>query len=341
MTQPKSSTVKHYQQLTPEERGEIEAYLRAEKSQAEIAHRLHRSRSTISREIKRGLVQQRRYDYQFVYLYYADTSQLFHDQKRQKCHSKGLLKRCWLFFAMLIKTLKQRPRSESIDSFINAFKQMYPDKPCPSTPTVYRYIDQGRLDIQNIDLPAKLKRHVKGNHHGHARINKRLAGTSIEQRPASVNQRQSFGHWEGDLVKGKRKASEPALMTLTERKTRYEIIVKIPNYHATTCLAYLQQLIDKSAKSFKSITFDNGSEFKLLNQIKGPKIYFTHPSAPWERGSNENQNGLIREYIPKGQSLYNFTVATITQIQTALNQKHRRILDYKTAASLFQKSLTS
>lgn len=334
MTQANSSTINHYQQLTAEERGEIEAYLNTDMSQADIARRLHRSRSTISREIKRGTVQQRNSDYLFVHRYYADTSQLFYEQRRLNCHSKGLLSRCWLFFAMLTKELKKRPRIESVDSFVHVFGKKHPDKPCPSTPTVYRYIDQGKLNIHNIDLPAKLRRHVKSNRHSHSRKNKRLAGTSIDERPQSVTQRSEFGDWEGDLVKGKRQASEPALMTLTERRTRYEIIVKIPNYHADTCLNELQTTIDQHPGYFKTVTFDNGSEFKLLNQVRGAKIYFAHPYSPWERGSNENLNGLIREYIPKGESLHGFSRQTIANIQATLNQKHRKMLDYASAAEL-------
>ncbi|WP_353948641.1 IS30 family transposase [Sporolactobacillus sp. Y61] len=341
MTQSKNSTAEHYQQLTPEERGAIEAYLNAGKSKAEISRLLHRSRSTISCEIRRGRVQQRNYDYLFVYRYYADTSQLFHERARQKCHSKGLEERCWLFFKMFTKALKRRPRIESVDSYIHVFKQAHPNKPCPSTPTVYRYIDQDRLDVKNIDLPAKLRRHVKTSHHNHSCKNKRLAGPSIEERSDVINDRKRFGDWEGDLVKGKRQASEPALLTLTERQLRYELIVKIPNYHADTCLKYLQNVVDKQPELFKTITFDNGSEFKLLDQVKGPQVYFAHPYSPWERGGNENQNGLIREYIPKGQSLHGFSKDAIAQVQEALNQKHRKALSYASAAELIEAALAS
>lgn len=242
---------------------------------------------------------------------------------------------------MLTKELKRRPRIESVDSFVHIFKKKHPDKPCPSTPTVYRYIDQGKLNISNIDLPAKLRRHVTSNRHSHSRKNKRIAGTSIEDRPKQINERCHFGDWEGDLVKGKRISSEPALMTLTERQSRYEIITKIPNYHADTCLKYLQNIIDKDSSIFNTITFDNGSEFKLINKVKGPKIYFAHPNSPWERGSNESLNGLIREYIPKGKSLREFSKTAINEIQSALNQKHRKVLKYASATELIHNSKVS
>lgn len=119
------------------------------------------------------------------------------------------------------------------------------------------------------------------------------------------------------------------LMTLTERYSRTEIIVKIPDYHADTCLKALQDTInDYGAKEFESITFDNGSEFAKLSEIVGTQIYFAHPYSPWERGTNENTNGLLREYFPKGKSLRDVTLVEVQAVQSALNHRPRRILNY-------------
>ena len=126
MTQFNNSTTKHYQQLTPEERGEIEAYLNAGKSQADIARLINRSRSTISREIKRGTVQQRNSDYLFFTKYFADTSQIRHEKARQNFRFRRLEEVCWLFFKMLKTALKRRPRIDSVDGFVHAFKQTHP-----------------------------------------------------------------------------------------------------------------------------------------------------------------------------------------------------------------------
>lgn len=126
-------------------------------------------------------------------------------------------------------------------------------------------------------------------------------------------------------------------MTLTERVTRFELIIKIPNYHAQTCLDELQAVINERGTSqFKSITFDNGSEFSLLDQVKGTQIYFAHPYSSWERGSNENANGQIREYIPKGESLKNYTENQIQQIQDALNNRIRKSIHYLSAEAYYQ-----
>ena len=143
---------------------------------------------------------------------------------------------------------------------------------------MYRYIDDQRLAIRNSDLPAKLRRRIKCPGAKHHRINKKNLGHSIEERPAMVQARQELGHWEGDLVKGKRVESEPALMTLTERVSRLEIIVKLPNYHADTCLKALQNtLYDYGTEHFKTITFDNGAEFSSLSQVKSRELTSTLP----------------------------------------------------------------
>ncbi|PTS33635.1 IS30 family transposase, partial [Lactobacillus helveticus] len=187
--------------------------------------------------------------------------------------------------------------------------------PCPSTATVYRYIEAGKLpELHNYDLPMKLRRRVKRPNHRHARLNKKRLGQSIEDRPAVVRKCQELGHWEGDLVKAKRVESEPALMTLTERVSRMEFIVKLPDYRAETCRQALQDTIDDyGAENFRTITFDNGSEFASLslNQVQGTEIYFAHPYSPWERGTNENVNGQLREFFPKGHSFKNLSLVDL------------------------------
>ncbi len=111
----------------------------------------------------------------------------------------------------------------------------------------------------------KLRRQVKSKRKAHHHMNKHVLGKSIEDRSMAADERTEIGHWEGDLVKGKRVASEPALMTLTERISRYEISIKIDNYHADTCLEALQMAIDDyGPEHFNTITFDNGSEFANL-----------------------------------------------------------------------------
>ncbi|GEP20408.1 IS30 family transposase [Pediococcus argentinicus] len=343
MTQLNSSTytsTKHYQHLADTERGQIEALHDQGVSERSIATKLQRSPSTISRELRRGTTSQMSTYGVYHKHYFADTGKAVYQKNRSHCHAIGMMAKSQLFMQLLEKALKAQPRTDSVDSFVHRFRKTYPELHCPSTPTVYRIIDSGLSILRNTDLPKKVGRRNK-KHSQHIRTNKKLLGLSIEQRPKYIDNRSQFGHWEGDLVKGHRVKSQPALLTLTERKTRYEIIIKIPDYRAQTCLEYVQSIVNGNPKLFKSITFDNGSEFSLLNQVSGTTIYFAHPYSPWERGSNENQNGLIRESIPKGLSLTSYTDDWINKVALALNTRLRKALNYHSSRYCFNKELTT
>lgn len=340
MTQSNSTTPRHYHQLTSEQRGQIEDLHDLGLTNLAIANKLHYHRSTIGRELKRGSVRQRNSDYFLYHHYFGETAQIKHDQRRLKCHRHSLLKHDQFFFKLLTKQFKQRFNTTSVDEFIGQFKLKFPNQPCPSTPTVYRYIDQGRLAIKNLDLPQKLSRRLKRTHHSHSRKAVKYLGTSIEKRPQSIDKRQHPFDWEGDLVKGVRRKNQPALMTLTERLTRFEIIVKLPNYRAETCRQELQKVIDYHPDWFNSITFDNGAEFSKLAKIRHTKIYFAHPYSPWERCSNENCNGLLRQFYPKGQPIKQSRLYLHQAVQ-AINTKPRKLLHYHTAQECFQHCLAS
>ena len=181
------------------------------------------------------------------------------------------------------------------------------------------------------------------------------AGESIEQRPEEIDEREEFGHWEGDTVysgKGKRKTTR-ALLTLTERKTRKEIIIAIPNRKAETVVKALDALERKLGARrfraiFKSITFDNGTEFAAAERLERScvnkrlprtKVYFCHPYSSWERGTNENTNGMIRRRFPKGTNFAAVTNAQIAQAENWINHYPRKILGYKSSEIVFRECL--
>lgn len=335
MTQSQITTPRHYRQLTLEERGQIQALKQAGFTVTQIAEQVHRDKSTVSRELKRGTTEQICGAGKHYRRYFAETGAAVYEKHRAACRPRTRLDQCPDFYAELVVVLQARPRIHSVDSFVHTYKQTHPELPCPSTPTVYRDIDKGLLAVRNGDLPMKLRRRVKRDNSKHVRTNKRIYGQSIEERPAEVENRQVVGHWEGDLVKGTRVEDEPALMTMTERVTRFEIIIKLPNYHADTCLRGLQSILnDYGADNFKTVTFDNGSEFAKLSEVTGTDVYYAHPYSPWERGTNEHANGLIREFIPKGHSLHDYDITDIQGFQDTLNQRPRRSLDYQCAATL-------
>ncbi|CEI80462.1 IS30 family transposase [Oceanobacillus oncorhynchi] len=155
-----------------------------------------------------------------------------------------------------------------------------------------------------MDLELKLRRSTKKKTN---RKHKKLLGKSIDDRPAVVDAREEMGHWEIDTVIGYR-SKDDVLLTLTERKTRHEIVRKIRAKKAPEVTRALEQLLEESPKlqcAFKSITADNGSEFSELaewGEEKGIDIYFAQPYSSWERGTNERHNGLIRRFIKQCHS---------------------------------------
>lgn len=226
-----------------------------------------------------------------------------------------------------------------------------------SVPTIYKYIAKGLfLNLTQEELP----RHGKKKHkYKKVKKNKSAsrapAGESIEQRPEEIDEREEFGHWEGDTVysgKGKRKTTR-ALLTMTERKTRKEIIIAIPNRKAETVVKALDALERKLGARrfraiFKSITFDNGTEFAAAEELERScvnkrlprtKVYFCHPYSSWERGTNENTNGMIRRRFPKGTNFAAVTNAQIAQAENWINNYPRKILGYKSSEIVFRECL--
>ena len=199
------------------------------------------------------------------------------------------------------------------------------------------------MRTKNIDLPEKVGRKQRTTKNK-ARRNVKVLGTSIEERPESVEERQEFGHWEIDTVVGNINADEPVLLTLVERKTRFEKIFKIAGQKADdvdqTLKIFIESLNGLEAEIFKSVTSDNGSEFaNLSNLSEETEVYFCHPYASFERGTSENQHKIIRRFLPKHHSLKEVKENQIQRIQQWMNDYPRRILDYKTPHQTFVQEL--
>lgn len=206
-----------------------------------------------------------------------------------------------------------------------------------STSTLYRYIDRGYIpNVTNKNLLCKSKERRK---YHKTRASRPPAGVSIEKRPQIVLDRSTFGHWEMDCVIGKAKGKGQALLVLTERLTRYEIIFKLS---AKTCLS-VNTLVESTLSklpqgAIQSITVDNGSEFSAAYHLP-ISVYYCHPYCSCERGSNENCNRLIRRFFPKGESMASKTQADADSAARAINSIHRKILGYKTAQQRFEEEL--
>lgn len=176
-------------------------------------------------------------------------------------------------------------------------------------------------------------------------------GESIENRPEEIDTRETFGHWEMDTVVGARGVSKKSLLVLTERKTRKEIIFLLKEHTAAAVVKALDRLERKTGaafrKIFKTITVDNGSEFadwqgmerSKRNKKNRTKVYYCHPYSSWERGSNENQNKLVRRHIPKGVNFDDKTQGDIDNIAEWINNYPRRLFEYQSAEKLYNDEL--
>lgn len=216
--------------------------------------------------------------------------------------------------------------------------------------TIRNYIDKDVfLRVTNKELPNGGK-DKKRKHRAIRRAARVAAGKSIEERPREIDLRIEFGHWEMDCVCGKQK-TKPTLLVLTERKTRREIIFKMPDHTAASVVACIDKLERRYGRRFssifKSITVDNGSEFMDVEGIerscrrKGKRttVYYCHPYCASERGSNENQNRMIRRFLPKGMDFRRVSAGYIRRLEAWMNNYRRRILQWATPNELFEREL--
>jgi IS30 family transposase len=165
---------------------------------------------------------------------------------------------------------------------------------------------------------------------------------SIEERPAAVADRIIPGHWEGDLLMGRRKAS--ALGTLVDRTTRFTVLVPLKAKDASTVRqAFAAELRTLPAQVRQSLTYDHGQEMvehRLFTQQTQMQVYFAHPHCPWERGTNENTNGLLRQFFPKGTDFHRLSRAQIKHVQALFNDRPRKVLNWHSPAKVFRDVLS-
>lgn len=328
--------------LSPFERGQIAALHNAGHSNRDIARRLGRAHQTIANELKRGTTTQLKTGRTPYTAYFAETGQAVYERNRMNCGAKSKLLTAGEFIEFACDRILHYGWSpDAVVGF--AGKQTgWKDKPMVSTKTLYNYIDMDVLNVRNIDLPMKTRRNTKAPR---VRENRRILGKGIDERPSEVEERQEFGHWEIDTVEGL-KSEDNALLTLVERKTRhyYAILIDDQDHDSVDyALTQLRQDFgDLFSEVFKTITSDNGSEFSGLTKgLQGiTDVYFCHPYSPYERGSNERHNGLLRRYIPKGNAISDYSPVAIKRIYQTLNQLPRKILDYQQPAVLFKEEIT-
>ena len=366
-----------YKHLTMTDRLRIEKWLKMGMKPREIADKLRVHVSTIYRELKRGAYD--RLDGATWEVKTAYSPDIAEDKYQAHLREKGPDLKIGNDheLANYIETtiINKDCSPAAVLGFAMIEGKKF--KTSLSVPTIYKYIAKGLfLNLTQEELP----RHGKKKHkYKKVKKNKSAsrapAGESIEQRPEEIDEREEFGHWEGDTVysgRGKRKTTR-ALLTLTERKTRKEIIIAIPNRKAETVVKALDALERKLGARrfraiFKSITFDNGTEFAAAEglerscvnkRLPRTKVYFCHPYSSWERGTtekfedlvrtfcmnphgvvvNENTNGMIRRRFPKGTNFAAVTNAQIAQAENWINNYPRKILGYRSSEIVFRECL--
>lgn len=351
MTHTNSSTSSHKgKHLTYEERCQISILVHENYSNRHIAKSIERAPQTINNEIKRGTIRQIRRQKQggkvYTYTYQVYDPKLAQSRYEDLRKNSGRRPK-WVDSTDFIdwadqKMLEDGWSPDTVVGFANRYN-LFANELIPCTTTLYHWIDSGIMRTKNIDLLEKLSRKIK-NPSQKVRRNKRVLGTSIEERPQSIDTRETFGHWEIDTVIGNKTKSEPVLLTLVERQTRFEVILKIDGKDAESVDKAVTNLKERAGDQFeyifKSITSDNGSEFSGLHEGLSEvlDVYFTHPYASWERGTSENQHKFIRRFIPKGNSMSDLTQRDCLRIQQWMNDYPRKILGYQTPHEVFTKA---
>jgi IS30 family transposase len=325
--------------LSFKERVKIELLADEGKTAYAIAKLLNRPINTITNELRRGTVDQIKQG-KFVKIYYADAGQAKYEANRRNTGRRYELLQCSEFVSHVEKMMIEE--GWSVDSAVGRATATGKFDKMLCTKTIYNYIDLGLMKVKNTDLPLKLKRHTKRIR---VRTNKRKLGDSIENRPSHVESREEFGHWEIDTVIGSKSKEDESLLTMVERKTRNALIRKIPSKTAEAVRKEFDQIKDEFGSRFqqvfRSLTADNGSEFAALSALKEENVgvYFTHPYSAFERGTNENHNGLIRRFIPKGKKISDCSQEAIARVEEWMNGLPRKILGYKTPEELFEAEL--
>lgn len=318
-----------YKHLTLEERENLQELFLANPSISITALSLQigRDKSTISRELRRNRYSGKQYQ--------PHIAQRIADERRKLIpRIKKLDNRT------VLKEVRARLKNDwSPEQTAQWTKINFPGRKDMhlSHETIYQAIYAGIiLENPQNHLRRKRKRRKsrkKGQDRRGTIPNRRM----IDERPKSIDNRRRYGHWEGDTIEGAGK--DGYMVTLVERKMRQTIAVKVDTKEANVVAdAVIREMRKLPKKLRRSLTVDNGKEFsahKMIEKELGLKVYFSHPRSPWERGTNENTNGLLRQYFPKGMGFANVTKKMVDKAVDLLNNRIRKVLNWRSPQELF------
>lgn len=325
-----------YSHLTITERGLIAQYLRNGLKIRRIAELLERSPSTISREIKRnsrttvgpGRCSTR---------YFPVQADKRYQRRRENCHRKSII--CETVSTYIQQKIDVHWSPEQI-----AKRTL--DAPCklPSFSTIYRWIHKKHL--KNASM-KQLRRKGKFSRPAEKRGKFNDGGRTLKKRPKEVYYRRVVGHWEVDTVEsgrvGHTQKSKTCFVTLAERVSRYYIAIPVPNRtEKVVTAAILKTLGSFPKEGVKTLTFDRGKEFagyEAIEQKLGCQTYFCDPYCAWQKGTNENSNGLLREFYPKGMDLSLVDEEDVRYKVKLMNDRPRKCLNFQTPKEVFMRHL--
>lgn len=316
----------NYTHLTQDERYQIAILAKADHDQSAIARLMNRSKSTISRELRRnkGLRGYRP----------KQAHQLAQDRMQACKNGSRISQATW---TVVDAKLALAWSPEQISGYLKANNQ-----PGVSHESIYQRIYADKQAGGTLHNTLRCQKARKKRYGGRERRGTIPNQVSIEERPAIVNERARFGDWEADLVIGA--GQKQALVTMNERVSRYSLMAHVSLKTAQTVGDTMIALLKPFAHCVHTLTTDNGKEFAQHERIASAlaaDFYFAHPYASWERGANENMNGLIRQFFPKKMAFDSIQQKDIAFAMNRLNHRPRKCLGFKTPHEVFMKQLQS
>lgn len=326
-----------YIRLDHEERETISRGLSAGWTLTRIAKVINRNLSTVSREVRKNCRYRRCYRALRAQAEAVSARHRLKQPKRLEVHQP-------LQDYVLAKLRQQWSPEEIAKRLLSE----YPDDTTMriSHESIYTYIyvlPRGSLRKELVSCLRRERKLRQNRKHGHERRGQITGAISITERPAEVAERTVPGHWEGDLIMGS-KASNSAMGTLVERVTRYLLLVPLPAHDAVTVRREFARAVKHLPRHLKrTLTYDRGlemAEHQLFTRETKIQVYFADPYSPWQRGTNENTNGLLRQYFPKGIDFRTVAPQEIRHVQERLNDRPRKALNFLKPDEIFPRLLT-
>jgi transposase, IS30 family len=331
----------NYHRLSFSEREEISRYIAQGKGVRSISRILERNASTVSREIKRTAQFGKPDNYRAIWANYRARRNRKKQGRKRKLDVRKRLKK------YVFKKLSMRWSPEQIAIYLTIEYPLDTSMRIAKE-TIYRYIYvQPRGELKSSLIRAlrrsHKRRYKKGRKTTKDKGNQSIPNlVSIDERPREVQDRTVPGHWEGDLLIGKLRRS--ALGSLVERTSRKTLLVPLTKGHNHELVAreFSREFSKIPKRIRKTMTYDQGSEMsshEKISQKTKIKVYFSHGGSPWERGTNENTNGLVRQFFPKGTDFTKVSRQEIKQVEKLLNGRPRKVLNWKKPEEVFQELL--